>query len=419
MKPAQKYGILLSLYLAQSIPMSFFSTVLPVIMRMEEYSLSSIGLIQLIKIPWIVKFLWGPIVDHNARDNMHYRKWIIGSEVFYAVVIVAIGFFNLQSNFTTIIVLMIIAFVMSSIQDIGSDALAVRILKKTERGLGNSMQSSGNFLGTLFGSGVLLFLYTIIGWQYLMFVLSGIVLIALIPVSRYREPRKQQEFNIKRNRIAFSNILGFFRQKRIGRRVTLLVIYYAGIIGILAMLKPYLVDLGYTVKEIAFMTGIFGTGLGAGSAFLGGYILRRLGNMKGLRLFALYGCLAALFMTFVAFGNTHIVLVYTGIALIWSAYGMSSVAIFTISMNTVRKGKEGTDYTLQIVLTHLSSLMVVVISGRIGDWIGYSGLFLTEAVVGLIVTLSIGRLYFDPELVRQPDYVISEQIKKEESTLCK
>ncbi|MBS3771185.1 MAG: MFS transporter [Bacteroidales bacterium] len=413
MKSTQKYGILLSLYLAQSIPMSFFSTVLPVIMRMEEYSLSSIGMIQLIKIPWVVKFLWGPVVDHNARDNMHYRKWIIGSEVFYAMVIIAIGFFNLQSDFTTIIVLMILAFMLSSIQDIGSDALAVRILKKKERSMGNSMQSSGNFLGTLFGSGVLLFLYTIIGWQYLMLVLSGIVLIALIPVSRYREPKKQQQFHIKRNRIAFSNIWGFFRQKRIGKRVTLLVIFYAGLIGILAMLKPYLVDLGYTVKEIAFMTGIFGTAFGAGSAFLGGYILRRIGNLNGLRLFALYGCLAAGFMTFIAFGNTHIALIYTGIALIWSAYGMASVAIFTISMNTVRKGKEGTDYTLQIVLTHLSSLLVVVISGRIGDWIGYSGLFLVETVVGLIVTLSIGRLYFDPELPAEPEpestYALSEQ----------
>src|SRR6056297_2699997 len=213
MKATQKYGILLSLYLAQSIPMSFFSTVLPVIMRMEEYSLSSIGLIQLIKIPWIVKFLWGPVVDHNARDNMHYRRWIIGSEVFYAVVIVAIGFFDLQSSFTTIIMLMIFAFVLSSIQDIGSDALAVRILKKKERGFGNSMQSSGNFLGALFGSGVLLYLYTMIGWQYLMFVLSGIVLVALIPVSRFKDPYKQPNAGRpRRNRIDFSSILGFFRQ---------------------------------------------------------------------------------------------------------------------------------------------------------------------------------------------------------------
>ena len=43
MNDIRKYGTLLSLYLAQSIPMSFFSTVVPVIMREENYSLESIG----------------------------------------------------------------------------------------------------------------------------------------------------------------------------------------------------------------------------------------------------------------------------------------------------------------------------------------------------------------------------------------
>ncbi|WP_234408734.1 hypothetical protein [Marinilabilia salmonicolor] len=65
----KKYGTLLSLYLAQSIPMSFFSTVVPVIMRQEDYSLTSIGLIQLIKIPWILKFLWAPMVDHTSFEK--------------------------------------------------------------------------------------------------------------------------------------------------------------------------------------------------------------------------------------------------------------------------------------------------------------------------------------------------------------
>ncbi|MBE0653957.1 MAG: MFS transporter, partial [Bacteroidales bacterium] len=57
MTELKKYGTLLSLYLAQSIPMSFFSTVVPVIMRQENYSLESIGYLQLIKLPWILKFL--------------------------------------------------------------------------------------------------------------------------------------------------------------------------------------------------------------------------------------------------------------------------------------------------------------------------------------------------------------------------
>ena len=82
-----KYGTLLSLYLAQSIPMSFFSTVIPVIMRMESYSLEPIGYIQLIKLPWILKMLWAPLVDKTSKNKRHYRRWIILSEAFYALII--------------------------------------------------------------------------------------------------------------------------------------------------------------------------------------------------------------------------------------------------------------------------------------------------------------------------------------------
>ncbi len=407
MKARQKYSILFSLYLAQSIPMSFFSTVLPVIMRMENFSLSSIGLLQLVKIPWVIKFLWAPFVDRNAESDMHYRRWILGSEVFYAVVIMAIGFFDLSTRFTTIIVLMILAFFISATQDIASDALAIRVLKKEERGYGNSLQSSGNFLGSLLGSGVLLILYSLIGWKHLMFLLSGIVLLALLPILRYREKRKDKPLvssgNIPKKRVSPRDIQGFFRQYRIGRRVVLLVLYYSGIIGILAMLKPFMVDQGYSIKEIAFIIGIFGTACGAGSSFLGGYLMKGLGNKRALRLFAGYGFLSALYISALTLVDASTVFIYIGVALIWSAYGMCAVGIYTISMNTVRKGREGTDYTIQIVLTHLSALLIVVISGRIGDLLGYGGLFVIEALLGLTVTLLIGRLYYDPEVAEAPE----------------
>ncbi|MFP4018056.1 MAG: MFS transporter [Bacteroidales bacterium] len=399
----QKYSILFSLYLAQSIPMSFFSTVLPVIMRMENYSLASIGLLQLIKIPWILKFLWAPLVDRNAENNMHYRRWIISAEIFYAVVIVAIGFFNLDTQFTTIIVLMIMAFMLSATQDIASDALAVRILKKKERSYGNSLQSSGNFLGTLIGSGVLLMLYSMMGWTYLMFLLSAIVLLALIPISRYRQKSvksaKEEIANAQpKKRVSLKDIPGFFQQPKIGRRVVLLVLIYSGIVGILAMLKPYMVDLGYSIREIAIMTGVFGTAFGAASSFLGAYIMRKTNNKLALRIFTIYAFVGALYLAFLTMITPGIIMLYTGIALIWSAYGMCAVGVYTISMNTVRSGREGTDYTLQIVLTHLSSLMIVVISGRIGDWLGYTGLFFIEALLALTVSFLINYLYHDPEL---------------------
>jgi hypothetical protein len=49
--------------------MSFFSTVIPVIMRQENYSLESIGLLQLVKLPWIFKFLWAPLIDNVSRST--------------------------------------------------------------------------------------------------------------------------------------------------------------------------------------------------------------------------------------------------------------------------------------------------------------------------------------------------------------
>jgi hypothetical protein len=52
-------------------------------------------------------------------------------------------------------------------------------------------------------------------------------------------------------------------------------------------------------------------------------------------------------------------------------------------MDLVRKGREGTDFTVQIVITHLSSLMIAVFSGKLGDMIGYRNVFLTEVMLCL------------------------------------
>ncbi|MFP4060564.1 MAG: MFS transporter [Bacteroidales bacterium] len=391
----KKYGTLFSLYIAQSIPMSFFSTVLPVIMRVENYSLQSIGLIQLMKIPWILKFLWAPLVDKKGETITHYKRWIFGSELFYAAVILSIGFFDFKTDFPTVIGLMLLAFAFSATQDIASDAFAIRILKKKERSMGNSMQSSGSFLGTLFGSGVLLVAYQYAGWQIVHTLLALFVILALLPLIFYREEHVRTATSIP---VTFKDIGRFFKIPGILKRIILLVLYYSGIIGILAMLKPFLVDQGYSVAKIGFMAGIYGTGAGAASAFLAGFILKKAGNLKGLFIFSGLGIIASAYFVMLTYVPFSDILAYAGITLLWSAYGMASVVIYTISMNIVRDGREGTDYTIQIVLTHLSSLIIAVSSGKIADLLGYRGLFSIELVLGILAFTLIPFLYKDPEL---------------------
>ncbi|MCF8302849.1 MAG: MFS transporter [Bacteroidales bacterium] len=391
-KEYQKYGTLLSLYLAQSIPMSFFSTVVPVIMRQEMYSLEAIGYLQLVKLPWIIKFLWAPLVDKTSPTRLKYRRWVIFSELFYAVVIVSIGFLDLDTDFTLIIVLMVIAFVASATQDIATDAFAILSLKKEERSLGNSMQSAGNFLGTLVGSGLLLIIYHYWGWQLLLTALAGFVIIALIPLRLFRLDRKVVSEKSGKA-ISMNDILLFFKQPGIGKRVVLLALYYSGMIGVLTMLKPFLVDLEYTVKDIGFISGIFGTAIGALSALLGGVIIRKIGRRNSLITFAVAGLLAATYFFWLSQSPDGLTRIYIGVALLWSAYAMSSVGVYTISMDIVRAGREGTDFTIQIVLVHLSSLIIAVSSGKIADSIGYTGLFMLEIVMAAIVILAVMVFY--------------------------
>jgi predicted MFS family arabinose efflux permease len=377
-----KFPVLFSLYIAQSIPMSFFSTVIPVIMRQENYSLESIGLLQLVKLPWIFKFLWAPLIDNVSRSAKRNRRTVIFSELFYAAVILSISLFDLQTDFRLIIALMIVAFIASATQDIAVDIFAIRILKPAERSIGNSMQSAGSFTGTLFGTGILLIAYHYFGWTNLLMLLALFVIFAVVPMLVYRSPEPVEAD--PKTRISLAEIWRFFAEKGKHKRVLILVFYYSGIIGILTMLKPFLVDHGYNVKQIGLMSGIFGTSVAALSAFAGGWIVKKAGRRLSMYLFLTVSLIAAIWFWVMSFSVPTLPALYGGIALLWGAYGLSTVAIYTTAMDIVRKGREGTDFTVQIVITHLSSLVIAVLSGKVADIVGYTRLFGIEIIFCLI-----------------------------------
>ena len=170
------------LYIAQTIPMSFFSTVIPVMMRQENFTLSAIGLLQLIKLPWIVKFLWSPIVDRHTATTGDYKRWIFSSELIYAILIFSVAMLDFKADFYTILTLIIISFVASATQDIATDALAVLSFSRKDKSMVNSMQSMGSFGGSMVGSGVLLLLFHQIGWNSLLPCLAVFVLVMLLPL---------------------------------------------------------------------------------------------------------------------------------------------------------------------------------------------------------------------------------------------
>lgn len=378
------------LYIAQAIPMSFFSTAIPVMMRQENFSLTSIGMLQLIKLPWVLKFLWSPYIDRSSTSLNDYKRWIFSSELVYAVLILSVSFLDFQTNFLTILTLIIISFIASATQDIATDALAVLSFNRRDKSLANSMQSMGSFGGTLIGSGVLLLLLKQLGWNNLLPYVALFVIIAIVPLYFY----KGEDINPKeiRQRAKLSDIIYFFTQRKIGKQIIFLILYYSGLIGTLAMLKPYLVDLGYGMKEIGVMVGVIGTFTGFLGSFAGGFIVRKLGRYYSRILFAVCIVLSACYFYGLSYTVPTTAMLHAGVFLLWGSYGLATIVVYTTAMDCVRPGREGTDFTIQTVLTHLSSMMIAIGSGKLADHFGYSNLFLAEiglACVSLIYILSV------------------------------
>lgn len=380
----KRLGVFFFLYIAQSIPKSFFSTVIPVLMRQEEFSMTTIALLQLIKLPWIIKFLWSPYIDKKTTDLASYKKWIFSSEVCYAVLIFSVSLLDIKTDMFLIAFLILLSFVSSATQDIATDALAIRSFDKKNKSLVNSMQSMGNFGGTLIGSGILLLIYKAVGWNLVLPALAVFVLVAIVPLMLQKRTTPLIPKVTKADK---KDIISFFRQKGISKQVIYLVLSYSGLIGILSSIRPYMVDLGYTMEQIGLISGILGTGCGFIASFFSGKIIKRQGRYRSRIIFASMAVVCGLYFLIFSFFDDCGHSLYIGIPMLWVTYAMSSVIVYTTAMDVSREGREGTDFTLQTVITHLSGMIIAIGCGRIIDSFGITALYSVETFLASITLL--------------------------------
>ena len=127
-------------------------------MREGQYSLATIGLLNLVRVPWTIKFLWSPFVDRHCVTVRDYKRTIIATELIYAVALLATGLINVRSEIMLVVILAFISMLASATQTLLQMRLPSFLLRSTTISMLNSMQSMGAFGGAVIGGGVLLIL---------------------------------------------------------------------------------------------------------------------------------------------------------------------------------------------------------------------------------------------------------------------
>lgn len=379
------------LYLARAIPATFIMTALQVTLRQHGIGLATIGLLSLTRLPWSIKFLWAPLIDRHCVTVGDFKKLIIATETVFAAAIFLVGFLDVAKNLTLIVALVLLSTFAASVQNVTSDTLAVKAFHRGDHSAVTSMKSMGRYTGRLLGGGILIMVLHKYGWHTVVPMLGFFALLLILPVALDRHIVVSQEQ--KKKRATVSDFWHFFTQKHILPQVGFLFLFFAGFDGIMSMLKPWMVDMGYNMKEIGLYNGIIGTSVAFVVAALTGRWVKRLGTRTAQRIVAVLALFVPAYFLFITYTTPSLPLILTGIILIRFVEACAAVTLYTSAMDTVRAGREGTDFTIQLVIVHLSGALTSVLSGGIGQWLDYRGLCLIELVISIVSLIYIFGYY--------------------------
>lgn len=392
----QLYMVLFALYWAQGLPVGFMTHALPVILRHEGVSLTQIGGLGLLMLPWSLKVLWAPWIDRVG----HEKKWIVILQIGMIMLLMGLSFFpftQLQepSVLMSLAAILLIMNLMGATQDIATDAWAVKTLDTQQQHWGNTLQVIGSRLGFIVGGGMMLWWFELWSWQIAFLLLAMLVIFNSCAIFLQRPAPHLQRQRVSWNRQYIRIQLKQFWQDPNLRLWFWVLISFKMVDGLSgALFKPMMVDLGLSLSQI----GLYITMLGAIAALLGaglaGFLLKYysraslLWYLSVLKLMSLGGYI---YLASVLSKNatTHTAWIYLINAIEDTLAAMLLVVMLTLIMQHSRKSYAGTDFTLQVALMATVSGVLYSMSGFFADQWGYLNYLYGVLLVGVICLVPI------------------------------
>jgi MFS family permease len=386
MSRAQKITLLTALYFAQGLPYGFFTIVVPAMLRQSGHSLKTIWLASLLlTLPWLLKFLWAPFIDHRGTR----RGWLLTLQVSGLVVAAAIAQLQFEGNYVLLFAAALVFNMIAATQDIATDGLAVRMLDARELGIANGIQVGAYRVGMMFGGGLLLKVMTLTDWSFAFVGMAALLALTILPVLLMKEPTHDAR-EVRRSTAQLS--FGWLRRlltRSILLLAALIFCYRFGDQMLTTLLIPFLTDRGFGLSDMSALKGSVGNAMSIVGAFAGGWLAFTTSRRNAV-LISGVGQVAS-FVLYVAAA-----LGAGGVGLLWVATiaegvlgTMATVALFALMMDASDPEHAGTDYTLLACVVLVVGMIANFCGAALADAFGYAFAFATGAVLALAGCLTL------------------------------
>lgn len=381
---------------------------------LKDYNIAyrTIGAFALLRIPYSFKWLWSPLVESIKipcfKRLGKRRGWALFAQIGLLFSVFAISLLSPDEDITYMALCALLISFFSATQDIVLDAFRVEIFaKKNELEVnGATVYVLGYRLGTVVSSAGAIGLASVFTWNSVYLLNALFLVVGIIAVIMAKEPSenkkeiKEQSKNIWK--YAVVNPFKYFMQNENWVAAILLVFLYRlsdAYFG--PMAYPFYDDIGFSKMEIAYISKLYGMVATIIGGLFGGYIITKIGLLKGLLIFSIIQALTtALYIALYYVGNDVSFLMFT-ISLENLSSGMATTAIIAFMSVLCKKGYTATQYALLSSLSGFSRDVFGATSGKILEMTSWPEFFLISTLLGVPAVLLCCYL-----LKKQPEYLL-------------
>lgn len=381
------FMVLACLYLAQAIPSYLFAAAIPPILREQGVSRTAIGMIALLMLPLVLKFLWAPLVDRfRPLARAHRAGWVIITQTGVIAGIVAMMWIE-PTDITGILAIGFVVSMLISTQDIATDGYAAKYLDPKDRPIGNAIQGGSVALGVVLGGTLGLLTYHHFGWQSMLGMIAAFSVIPLFAALAMRETDPAAAD--AQPALTRPSIMRFLRRPEARQILWIALIYRASEGLVKSMEGSYLVDAGVPLDIIGYLSGGAALTVGLGGSAVAALLLQRRGAASVLGLLGALRTVCFLIFALHAFG---------AVAGFWPIFGasflqtlvryMEIVALYSLFMAVTSSDQPGTDFTILSCAQLIVYLVGSMLAGRLADAVGYPALFTLATALSAIAVVA-------------------------------
>lgn len=372
------------------LPLMLTITALQAWLTSAQVSLTSIGLITLVGLPYTYKFLWAPMLDQYNPSLFrctHRRKsWMMLCQFLLAIVILCMSFLSPTNHLLLIAILAISIAIFSATQDIVIDAYRTEYLRPDERGVGSAAFIFSYRLATLVSGGLGLIFADKFGWQS-YFIGMSILMMVGVGIVYYLPSTIEKIDEAKGFLDIFIRPFKTFLKQKYALWILLFIIFYKfgdaftqslGTAFFLRELHLSLSQVGVLYKTVGFLSTILG-------AYIGGFLLPTLGLYRALFIFGVLQAFANLaFVALAVYGAVPWLVVFS-VTLDLGASGMATVALVAYLMALCDIRYTAAQFALFTALMTIGRIGAGPLASGVVVYWGWAAMF----TVGFLISLPI------------------------------